>query len=504
MAYIQKSRKELLTNIGYQSQALGRQSQTGQEIINNQKQLEQNKAQQNLEMNSYVNQFRNQMGLTQRATVKAQAQGGTGGSALYNQQQATNSLGQDLAKTQANYQQFTRDANEQNKEYNESLDTLGNQAKGEVAEQGLSEELSENQKQANESAKTASNVALGVNVATTAAAIGLQFLPGIGQIASVAIKGVGALVAGAASGTAAAMQAKAGGADTSGAIKAGFLSGGLNAATSAFSMGGTGNAAGKAISSTTGKVSGEVAKNVSSVGKEVLVKTGKEVGEKTAEEIGKTAAKDIVGGAAKTATQKEIISTPTELLTNDILKDKSVSKSIQTLSKKVGVTGEEYGAKVNSVISEKALAIQEKAAGAAIDRGLMPNTPEFDKFVSTALKQNKTGLQAESMRMLKADYETVTKETLTGIKGKLKGNVLGKGKVKFSRLDRLKSGEIGKTKFITNTMTRAGIGAGASYLGTQAITTGATRNSTNAKSKEKYGSIFDEIGRPDLRQKYGF
>lgn len=500
MAYIQKSRKELLTNIGYQSQALGRQSQTGQEIINNQKQLEQNKAQQNLEMNSYVNQFRNQMGLTQRATVKAQAQGGTGGSALYNQQQATNSLGQDLAKTQANYQQFTRDANEQNKEYNESLDTLGNQAKGEVAEQGLSEELSENQKQANESAKTAANVALGVNIAATA----VQFIPVIGQIAGLAIKGVGALVSGVASGTAAAMQAKAGGADTSGAIKAGFLSGGLNAATSAFSMGGTGNAAGKLISSTTGKISGEVAKNVSTVGKEVLVKTGKEVGEKTAEEIGKTAAKDIVGGAVKTATQKEIISTPTELLTQDILKDKKFAKSIKTLSKKLGITGEEYGEKVTSVISEKALAIQEKAAGTAIDRGLMPNTPEFNKFVSNALKQNKTGLQAQSMQMLKADYETVAKETLTGITGKLKGNVLGKGKVKFSRLDRLKSGEIGKTKFITNTMTRAGIGAGASYLGTQAITTGATRNSTNAKSKEKYGSIFDEIGRPDLRQKYGF
>lgn len=179
MAYVQKTRDEIINSITNKARASGRQTETGMEIINNQKQLESNKQQQQREINSYVNSFRNQMGVTNRATVKVQAQGGTGGSALYNQQQTTNSLGQDLAQTQANYRQFTRDAQEQGEQYDESLTTIGEAGRGDIAEQDLSEELTENQKQANESAKTASKISTGVNAAATAVSLGLMFT-GIG------------------------------------------------------------------------------------------------------------------------------------------------------------------------------------------------------------------------------------------------------------------------------------------------------------------------------------
>lgn len=555
MAYVQKTRDELMNSIAAKSRAAGRQSQTGMEIINNQKQLENNKQQQQREMNSYVNQFRGQMGLTNRATVKVQAQGGTGGSALYNQQQATTSLGQDLAQTQENYQQFTRDANEQGEQYDEALTAVGEAGRGDEAESSLSTELTENQKAANESAKKASAIATGVNAATTVLSTMLMFT-GIGAGAGLALRGVGAAVSAGVSGWASAEAAKAGGADSDAQMKAGFLSAGINGLTSMWGAGGAGNAAGKTVmqgGKAIGKEIGDEAgkkviadstkmlgyapKAIEQGTKEIFSpKTGKllKVGSKKYNE---ELAKQQVVGTTKKATEEVVESnvtaasrrnaaaigkkaqekeaailankkTASEFASEEIFKNEQISKPFNVIAEKLDKANPGSGLKfresAQKQVAEKVDTTTKLLKKEAIDKQLIEGTPEFNKFVEQGVQKNIPKLQKEVSLMIKADYEKMNGEVMKGIKNKLMGLGTGKGKVKFSRVDRLKTGEIGMAKFLTNTATRTGTAAAASYFGTQAVTAGTTKKSTNAKTKQRYGSIFDEIGRPDLRQKYGF
>lgn len=497
MAYIQKTKKEIMENLTSEANSFSRQSSTGQEIMANQRQLSLNKQQQNLEMNSYVNSFRNQMGISNRVTTKARAQGKSGGTALYNQQNATNELGQNLAQTQNNYQEFTKNTDKQYDQYNENMETLETQAKGEIVEPKYEKETMENQESAQKAAKTASSISTGVGVVGTALSLGIG-ATGVGLPVAMAIKAASSVIQGIASGTASALQAGAAGADTGAQVAAGFLSGGISA--------GLGFIGGGASSTSAGKGTMEVGKELS---KELGKTTALKSSEAAAGEVAKTGVKEATKTGVGVATEniaKEVGGSKVSLVDN-ILNDVMNTPDIKTKTGAIinkfdaGAQGS-YEQHIKDTLRPQLEQIQNSASAEASKLGLPHDSKQYSDFVSKQVTSDFKKLEPNLNANLRADYNKLRKENMGSWKNKIAG-IVKTDKAKLSLIDRYKTGEIGVKQLGLRTGLRVGTAQTVNYFAQNMAVTGVTKKSLNKNTKEKYGSIFDEINRPDLKGKYG-
>lgn len=120
----------------------------------------------------------------------------------------------------------------------------------------------------------------------------------------------------------------------------------------------------------------------------------------------------------------------------------NTTKLVNKNLKKLGVEDESaYANAIKNSFIEQQTSVQEQLAKDAIDRNIMPGSKEFQNFVSKGLAKDAKSLDAKSMQMMKVDYEKLSAERKGGIIDKLQRGVFGKGKVKFDRISRIRSGE---------------------------------------------------------------
>lgn len=528
----QRRKSDLAGVVSSRAQASAYSSAQGQEITAAQRELNVNRTNQKLSMQDYLNNARNQQQAVNRQIRANKASGMTGGSSLFNQQNSAIEIGTSVAQTQQNYNDFTNQADRQNTAYSDQLSNLGTAMEGDVASNMAATEQTETFDNARASGlTTASNIVSGLGIA--ASVIG-ALIPGFGTLAAIGIgAGFGALAGGLSGGATE-------GANAWDVTKGALIQGGIGAALGAIPGARGGGSVVRGASA-------QITTNATKEGIKATLNEGAKAGIKNAAEgiVADSASQAAYKVAQETGT--DIFKTATEELTKTVVDDafkETLQGSVKKLGSKLGTwdniatklgsNGQELLKGINDSMVKKGVETFTSIDNYLVQQGLQGKALESTRAILQ--KQAVQGLQAEAVTAIKTTQKeaaqailkekgflarTTTKlgnlvtgagnfNTSVGTKAALAssqaqasaiasglapGAVLGVGRraagralLKQTTKVGLKGAALGTAGYVSNTFTSGAV----------------QKSSANRITKDRWNSVFNELGRPDLTKKMGW